>query len=954
MKRFLRFELLFTAIILIVAIVNFSAGKTLMGWDSIQTDLDPALGIKRAMQAVWQEYQSFGLLAGNAHAADLPRAVFTYFLSLFVPSMHIRYVFHMLMLLVGGLGMIQLLKYRGHNGKNAVLAFLGALFYTFNFGSIQIFYLPFEPFSIFFAGLPWMTWLLFKSLRSPTHRNLLILLGAQVLFSPAFYIQTFFVVYIIVAACIFMSYFTSARSKKSLKTILVLTAVILSANLYWLLPQAYFFSTSRSVVTAAKINQLATDNVYHLNHEKGDLKSVLTFNSFYTDLYGVDRQSLFKVWNRHFAGSIIPYMIILVALVGLIRRQDSEDRGITLAFIVTSTIFLSNTPGFAEVNEALRGNGIFSQIFRSPFTKFIIPFALCYSYFFAAGLRRLAGGMRIRYVLPAAFLVLFLYARPIFWGNLFSPEMKVTVPSDYAKVMDYFKGVDKSARISLLPDYTFWGWFVTRWGYNGSGFLWYGLQQPVVSRTFDVWSRPSEQYFWEIKSAAEREDLPAFERVLEKYQIDYLLFDKTLMPISATLRGIQYDRYETLFARGTRFKTVFNGPDLQVLKFERGDAQGAAVYEAPPNIGRPSETMYEDQAYTAHGNYVTDPAHEYDYYYPFRAFNTQSRTSRGEWTLTENTRDFTVTAGLPSGVAGFSSVIPKTPDDVSFYSRALFEAALATPEASITSDQAILTTPKQLVYRFIPAETTLYDCSFFGGSNSAKKRMYDVTVTSRKRGSACFGYDGRFLDQNYAYLVKVKNQNVEGRRLFFYTLDDTKHQSVLEDRLQRDTEYFIIPPRYKHGLGYQFVFQNHSYANLDAVNTLIELEVYLLPFKGIEGFSLHDQGATDKPAAIAAPRSVRKTSYFTYEIVVDAARKNDPRYLSFFQSFNRGWRAFVNGQPLPNHVTVNNWANGWEIPLSISEKPIIITLVYWPQFLQYIGGLLLIVVFALLSAKRIL
>lgn len=914
------FEFVFLGVVVVAAVTNFTPDKTLMGWDNIQTDLNPTLGIKRALQAVWQEYQSFGLLAGNAHAADLPRAVFVYFMSLLIPQPHIRYVFHMGMILIGGLGMLRLLAYKGNTGKSAIFAFLGTLFYTFNFGSIQIFYLPFEPFSIFFAGLPWMILLLFKTLTNPTRRTLLITLVAHIVFSAAFYIQTFFVVYVILVACIFVPFLVSNRMSRGLKTVLVLAGVIMSANLYWLLPQAYFFGTSRSVVVAAKINQLATDNVYHLNLEKDDLKSVFMFNSFYTDLYGVDRESLFKVWNRHFSWNIIPYIFILIALMGILRRQDAEDRGITLAFMVTSSIFLSNTPGFAELNDTLRGNGIISQIFRSPFTKFIIPFALCYAYFFASGLRRMSGGIRTRYVVSAAIVLLLLYMRPVFWGHLFSHEMKVSVPRDYADVTNYFKTVDKNARISLLPDYTFWGWFVTRWGYNGSGFMWYGLEQPTVSRTFDVWSRASEQYYWEIKSAAEREDVLAFERVLEKYHIDYMIFDKSLMPVSATLRGIQYDRYKTLFSRGTRFRTVYNGPNLQVLKFERGETRGAAVYAQAPNIGRPTEVMYEDQAYATYGPYITDWRRGFDTYYPFRSFNSQSRVTAQEWKLTENSDNFVMSTPLPASSNGLTQHMPKARIPVNFYERALFQAALATPSATLVGTEATLSIPKQLVYRFIPAETTLYNCSFFGDKNGHDKRTYEVTVTSRDRSSACFGYDGRFLDQNYAYLVKVKSHNQKGRRLFFYTLDDTKHQSVVEARLAADTEYFIIPPRYKHGLGYQFVFQNHSYANLDAVNTLVELDVYLLPFNDIESFNLQIPAPDAAVAAMVSPTDdIVKTSYFSYQVTLAPDTQTSLQYLAFFQAYNSGWRAFVNGQPLTNHVLVNNWANGWELPHSPQE-----------------------------------
>jgi hypothetical protein len=49
-------------------------------------------------------------------------------------------------------------------------------------------------------------------------------------------------------------------------------------------------------------------------------------------------------------------------------------------------------------------------------------------------------------------------------------------------------------------------------------------------------------------------------------------------------------------------------------------------------------------------------------------------------------------------------------------------------------------------------------------------------------------------------VVKIKNENLDGRRLFFYITDNTKKQSYLEKRLNLDTEYIVIHPRFEHGV----------------------------------------------------------------------------------------------------------------------------------------------------------
>ena len=188
-----------------------------------------------------------------------------------------------------------------------------------------------------------------------------------------------------------------------------------------------------------------------------------------------------------------------------------------------------------------------------PFTKFIIPYSLVYSYLFVSGLDVVYGlifkdaeGEKARHqsiiFTSIAILLILVYALPAFLGHYFSESMKVTVPQAYRETIKYFDEQDRSKRIALLPDYTYWGWFSHKWGYDGSGFIWYGIEQPIVSRTFDVWSLNSESYFWEVKEAIESKDVLLFENVLDKYNIDYLIYDKTLNPISSVEEGMQYTK----------------------------------------------------------------------------------------------------------------------------------------------------------------------------------------------------------------------------------------------------------------------------------------------------------------------------------------------------------------------------------------------------------------------------
>lgn len=98
------------------------------------------------------------------------------------------------------------------------------------------------------------------------------------------------------------------------------------------------------------------------------------------------------------------------------------------------------------------------------------------------------------------------------------------------------------------------------WGYSGSGFLWYGIEQPILDRAFDVWSPYNEGFYGEFSNAlyscnptvgpglptssSQLGFQPGFlsrpgpgeqvcesqiENVLQKYDVRYVLLDESVI-----------------------------------------------------------------------------------------------------------------------------------------------------------------------------------------------------------------------------------------------------------------------------------------------------------------------------------------------------------------------------------------------------------------------------------------
>ncbi|MFA6081478.1 MAG: hypothetical protein WC741_03660 [Patescibacteria group bacterium] len=919
-----KYQFLLATIVFILFFVNYKSGTYLTGWDNLQTELNPGLAVKRAFFSVWEEYQSFGLTAGMAHAADLSRAVFLWIMSYVIPQNIIRYFYHFLMLLLGGLGAFELfyqrltatVKQDQNKVKTAaVFAFFGALFYMLNLGTIQIFYLPYEAFSTFFAFLPWGIWIFSKIINNESSNWRLFFL-INLLGIPSFYTQQLFIVYMMVLGCIALT------KIMNIKRVLLSFFLIIIINSFWLLPQLYFLKTNGQVVTEAKNNTLSTENVYFQNYEKGTINNFLRLEGFYFDLKGRDNTFLFAPWKDHFSEvfGILPYVFAGLMVLGFVKNIKEKKHNYILIFILCAIGLLLATPPFSWINELIRKIPIINQIFRSPFTKFVIPYSLVYSYFVAVGIRTLfsqfnTGKRKYLFISLLFYFLIFLYSLPAFQGYFFSPEMKVKIPDDYQSVINYFKTEGKNSRIALLPDYTFWGWFFNKWGYNGSGFIWYGIEQPIVSRTFDVWSKASESYFWESKTAFEAEDINKLIKVFNKYKIDYLLLDKSLIPVVSSYKALQYDRVNELLIKSPNITPIFYGENIYLYKINHDyiAKNFVGMTSSSDNVTPKIDITNDDQAFFENGFYSYNQNIKPDIFYPFLNLTSQIDLADKDWKITEDDDYFYLTTPLDIAINNF---------DLSFNNT--YEGTI------LINDNPIKISTK--IEPFIQNNDLTIKIE--------KKIIKNFNVNLNQTSN--FGFTDLTISQGLSYLLKTKSINNSGLPLFFYIVDETKKQSYLEDRLNNQIDYFVLQPRYKYGLGYTFAFQNKSFKNLTASNDLEELSLYLFPYQNLKEMKFVSKDYVKKGVNFSNDFEAKKINYFAYRVVLNYETIKQSNNLILFQSYSPGWVAFSNGKFL-NHILINNWANGWLINDQVTTNPQVITILYWPQYLEFLGfGLLII------------
>jgi hypothetical protein len=191
-------------------------------------------------------------------------------------------------------------------------------------------------------------------------------------------------------------------------------------------------------------------------------------------------------------------------------------------------------------------------------------------------------------------------------------------------------------------------------------------------------------------------------------------------------------------------------------------------------------------------------------------------------------------------------------------------------------------------------------------------------------------------------------------------LDETKKNTYLEERLKNDVEYFILSESYQYGLGYSVVFHNQSYQNLKSKNEIESIEVYLLPYQNLKSLLLTSnlfhlttnriQDITNESVDFNA----KKIAYFFYQISnFQISPNQSSKILYLSQSYYPGWLAIADGKIL-EHIKVNNWANGWKLngkTWNVERGTKNIVIVFWPQYLEYLGFALLIIAFLIIIFK---
>jgi hypothetical protein len=913
------FPILFIVLVWFLLIfANFTPNTWLSGWDNLHPEFNFPLNIGRSLSASWQEYQGLGLSGGMAHAADLPRQIILSAFSLFLPLNLVRYIWTFLMFLVGPLGVYFLItkvfleKEKGYLKNLAGL--VAALFYLLNLATVQSFFTPFETFTSFYGFFPWLLASALNYLKRGGKANLVSFFLVSFFAISAFYVQTLFVVYLIFLF-VFALEIVLRKRKSGIKRLLRVGLVVLVTNAFWLLPVIYFSFTNAGVLKLANQNHIATPETQFMNQASGSFSDVALLKGYWFNYYDLGEGGkfdyLYAPWKNHLEVSstrFSGYVLFIASALGFLtiflkKRFPWKFSGIFLLLLAYFMLASKNLP-FGALFDYLSGElPLFSEIFRNVFTKWSVAASLIYSLglsFLIVSLSSLLKGkLKLVIVVPclAFVLAMFMVTKPAFEGELISKSMKVNLPGEYFELFEFFERQPKEARIAILPVHSFWGWNFYDWGYRGSGFLWYGIEQPILDRAFDVWSQYNEGFYNEVSFAVYSQNLKALEDVLSKYEVRYLLLDESVLRPGGSEASLYVSETKSLLENSKNIKEVATHGFLTVYRtdFELGDK----FISAPKRFARTNvDLAYSpiDPIYSKYGTYVQD---EEGIAYPFVNFD-----KRGE------------------------------------------------VQVQIEGDRIVFLNENKDAKVILPVENPVIE-GFglergFAEANNCDLKEKGSVVKENLGNKIFYGaYDGGvscdyfyYPDLKYSqgYVLRIKGENKAGRGLKIYLQNLSTNRMDLEELLPNGVfdEYYFILPKDVEESGYTLNVETRSFDKISSENVLEAIEFYPVPIVWL--INLYSDAERDIYSENRLEiLEVNKLGTAHYLI-----KTKGDGLMVLGQGFENGWVAFpwLSNKKL-EHVKVNSWANGWFVPEGQHRTVII----YWPQYLEYFG--LLVLVFTL-------
>lgn len=971
------FLLLLIVTSILICYKNYTPNTILSGWDTINPEYNIGQYWTR-ITSVFQEHQGLGAPPSQAHAAEIPRMVIYSLLALILPLNLVRYVFVFLMIVIGPLGVYLFLDYilnknQDEQQQNHIAPFLGALFYLLNLGTMQHFVVVLEMFAVKFGFLGFIYLFATKFIDYGKKKDLMWFVLMIILSSAMAHTATLWYVFFIgiVIYSLFLSYFSQNKAMHFKRSV-VLAVLMVFLNLYWILPNLYYSVNYSADLFNSKINRLSSNELYLHNKNYGTIPDLLILRNFLfdwdisqtKDVYKNDSLitssvKLLENWENHIKNPIVLsliYLIFVSSYAGLayaLKKKNLPVIGLLPIIGISVFFLLPNTYPISGITEFIRNRNIsLHEVLRFPFTKFslylIFGLSVGFSFFNRFILSKIHK-QQAQFIYPIAVVLVILCVNyPAFTGNFVSPALRVKIPGEYQQLFNWSQKQDKG-RMLMLPLHSLYGWNIFGWGtppntevYQGAGFAWFGLKQPLLNREFDRWYPYNEQAYRELTLALYTNDFVLFQQLLSKYNIKYLLFDKNIINPGGFVdeQKLAYLQIEEMIPNieGLRLTREFS-KKLKVYEFG-GVRNQVAILENTVSVGPLERASYLDQAYLDNGSYFSNNSElssQNDLYYPFRnILNQRENIDKNVFQIQDNFISIQVDEKAISGknVSGFNSTGTG------------IEKIVKDSSDLIFTDNRI-----KKIYEF--NSTTLSPqvnaCQPEKYNNNSKKITEEYVEYTSKDSAICEIIPLTNIEIGRGYVVEVESQYISGLPIKLCLEEVATGKCVIDDILPKTSEwlslsFLALPYNYKDR--HNLIIRNMAVGSVKTQNRIKNIKIFSIPYleyatlkwqsKLLSNISVHETPLTYEELSPSIYTAIiNNTVQINSIIALDLAyEKNWKAYKVTDFGFINTYLPFVFGHELPEHVMVNNWANGWKIDSNQSGK---IVIIFTPQYLQYFG-----------------
>jgi len=1016
------FCVLFLSVVVgVVAMRNYTPGIFLTGIDNFHIEFDLSLALSRAWIGVWQENQGLGMVSGLAQMTELPRVAIYQILSwvLSVDVVRSMYVFGNLYL--GVIGVFFLTWYLS---KSRLAALAGALFYLFNLGTMQVFFMPTDMFVANYGALPWLFLLVFKYLIEGKRVSLLWYVGLLFLFAPMAMTPTIFVVYLLFFGIICFGYLLSKEKVKvKWKRIVVTVLATLGISLYFLLPFSNFALNNARSLTESKINRVFSQENYLMNSARTSWGDLITLKGMwfdYPDNVNGKFVPLMSAWQQYLVNVgiwiYVPVIVMGIGIVAMFWKKKWQGIMIVVMGVLSLVLLRGENPPLGIAVTLVRSLPLVAEAFRTPYTKIVPILTLVYAVCFGYGIYTLGQiwklkigkvfwkGLLLSGVVVGLISLNLLY----FQGKFINEGMRVKMPNEYFEMFKFFKTQDKYGRIVRLPAYSPQAWDYADWGYRGSGFLWYGIEQPILDRAFDVWSPYNETFYNEFSTALYGEKKDSVVKVLQKYDVRYVLLDESVIAPGQDKEILRLPETKALMEE-LGAKQVWQENFLTVWDMGSRGEQFVSALSTYTMVNGDVSKVREDVIFDQVGTYISENS-EGAIVYPFASlmreetkgveyedgkttlssdlsFAPLQTAERSEllipgWKAGDIVRiEFRDGEAIPAyalnGLDGPRFLGKEKPEKGKTYlvarvsegsewneylSERKYSLSAQTDLQGVTLKVEVAGEPFRYDFEK-DGQGTIGNCDVL--KRGVAEKLQGSNYVADGRGAACDYVSMTEIDPRMGYLMRVQGDNLEGRSLKYFLYNTGSKRNDIEWLMNKgkfDQTFSLLP--WSWDGYYTLNIETRSFGQ-KAENEIVPVEVRWFPLEQIVGARIESQSSDLSFAPLqTAERSelglriieVHKTGTWLYKVKVEGSG-----LLKLSQGYDEGWIA-----PPIKHVKVDGWANGWIIgesqisnsqisnraPENTNSQIYDITIFYWPQLLEYLGFAILGVTIWLVMKRK--